>query len=77
MATTDTEKRLVEAISELQAKGVTLEDFAKACGTYKQNVSSFMLGKRNGQIRWIEVCCSSFGFDPAWLILGKPKNTTT
>jgi hypothetical protein len=73
---TDTEKRLVEAIRSLQANGTTLEEFAVACGTYKQNVSAFMLGKRDAQIRWIEVCCSSFGFDPSWLILGKPKDTT-
>ena len=68
---TDTEKRLVKAIQILQSKNISLEEFAKHCGTFRQNISAFMLGKRGAQIRWLETACTVYGFNPIWLLTGK------
>lgn len=67
----NTEDRLKKAIQLLQSQGVSLEEFAKHCGTYRQNISAFMLGKRCAQIRWIETACTVYGFSPEWMLTGK------
>lgn len=68
---TSTEERLIEAIRTIQAKGTSLEEIATRCGTYKQNLSAFMLGKRGAQIQWLETACLVYGFKPEWLLTGK------
>lgn len=68
---TGTEERLIEAIRTIQAKGTSLEEISASCGTYKQNLSAFMLGKRGAQIRWIETACTVYGFSPEWLLTGR------
>ena len=73
---TDTEKRLIEAIRTLQTKGVSLEEFAQSCGTYRQNISAFMLGNRHARIAWLEAACKMYGFSPEWILTGKGKTTT-
>ena len=66
----NTEDRLKKAIQILQSKGISLEEFAKNCGTFRQNISAFMLGKRGAQIRWLEAACTVYGFNPEWLLTG-------
>lgn len=72
----NTEDRLKKAIQILQSQDVSLEEFAKHCGTYRQNISAFMLGKRGAQIRWLEVACTVYGFRPEWLLTGKGEIKT-
>lgn len=72
---TGTEERMIEAIRTIQAKGTSLEEIAARFGTYKQNLSAFMLGKRGAQIRWLETACTEYGFKPEWLLTGKGEKT--